>query len=189
MLCSQIAKSFKKALTLPTLIVAGIMFFFLPDTFAFIDRQWHTAFPPGASLTPPPLKITPPLLNALIFTESSNNPKAHNRFSGARGLTQITPVAWKELRRHYGYRYKKLKYYRDIFKPEVARQAGEDYLYILQGHLKAKGIPVTFDNVLAAYVWGEGNLKRYGLKNAPRSVKKYIAKIKKLNRGPAFTQP
>lgn len=181
MLYFQIAKNFKKALTLPIIITACVIFFFLADTFAFIDRQWHTAFPSMANFTPPPLKITPPLLNAVIFTESSNNPRAHNRFSGARGLTQITPVAWKELRRHYGYRYKKLKFYRDIFNPEVARQAGEDYLYILQGHLKASGIPVTIDNVLAAYVWGEGNLKKYGLKNAPRVVKRYIAKIKKLN--------
>ncbi len=169
----------KKSL-LPIIIIC-VIFFFLADTFAFIDRQWQVFFLHPADLIPPPIKVTPPLLSSLIFIESSNKPKAYNRYSGARGLTQITPIAWKELRQHYGYRYKQLKFRRDIFNPEVARQAGEDYLYILQKHLKAKGIPITLDNLLAAYVWGEGNLAKYGLRNAPRVVKKYIADIKKLN--------
>ena len=97
------------------------------------------------------------------MVESSNKPKAINRRTVARGLTQITPIAWKELLKHHRSKYKGLCFRQDIYRPEVAKQAGEDYLYIIQGHLKAKRMPVTLDNVLAAYVWGETNLQKHGM--------------------------
>ena len=65
-------------------------------------------------------------------------------------------------------------------KSQVAREAGTDYLYHLQKILKAKHIPVTLDNLLAAYVWGPSNLEKNGIHNAPRIVKNYVAKVKRL---------
>ncbi len=182
--CSQLIKNFKKVLILPIAlaIIFAVIFFCNADTFAFFDMQYNpmppTNFPALQSLR---IEITPSLLNALIYVESSNNPAAFNRFSHARGLTQITYIAWKELAKHYKGKYKESRYRKDMLNPYIAREAGKDYLNILQIHLKAKRIPVTIDNLLAAYVWGENNLRLYGLNRAPRSVRTYIAKIKKLN--------
>lgn len=120
------------------------------------------------------------LLNALIQTESSGNPLAHNKRTQARGLTQITPIAWQDLVNHYPRVYKNLNYEQDIFKPEVAKRAGADYLNVLVKYLKANQLPVTPDNLLASYNWGIGNLKKMGLGKAPKETRDYIQKIKKL---------
>jgi len=119
-------------------------------------------------------------MSALIDIESSNNPKAFNPETNARGLTQITPIAWQDLTVRYPERYSKLKFERDMFKPDVALQAGKDYLEILKGYLKHYGIPITMDNLIAGYNWGIGNLKEFGLENAPAETKKYIGKMRHL---------
>jgi soluble lytic murein transglycosylase-like protein len=126
------------------------------------------------------VEIDQELLAALIRVESSNNPKAHCRSTGARGLTQITPAAWRDLVANYPYKYRKLTYRRDIYRPDVAREAGKDYLKLLKRYLRAKRIPVTLDNMLAAYNWGINNLNRFGLKRAPRQTRRFIAKIKSI---------
>jgi soluble lytic murein transglycosylase-like protein len=126
------------------------------------------------------VEIDQKLLAALIRIESSNNPKAYCRSSGARGLTQITPVAWRDLVANYPHKYRKLNYRRDIYRPDVAQEAGKDYLNLLRRYLRVKRIPVTLDNLLAAYNWGINNLNRFGLKRAPRQTRRYIAKIKSI---------
>lgn len=126
------------------------------------------------------VEIDQRLLAALILVESSNNPNAHCRKTGARGLTQITPAAWKDLVDNYPHKYRKLSYRRDIYKPHIATEAGRDYLNLLKRYLKAKRIPVTLDNLLAAYNWGINNLGRFGLHRAPRQTRRYIAKIKSI---------
>ncbi len=126
------------------------------------------------------VEIDQKLLAALIKVESSNNPKAYCRSSGARGLTQITPAAWKDLVKHYPHKYRKLTYWRDIYNPDVAKQAGKDYLILLKHYLKANKMPVTLDNLLAAYNWGIHKLHRFGLQRAPHQTRKYISKIKSL---------
>lgn len=120
------------------------------------------------------------LLNALIQVESSNNPQAFNPNSKARGLTQITPIAWEDLVMHYPQVYGNLNYEQDVFKPEIAKRAGTDYLNVIQKYLKAYNIPTTLDNVLAAYNWGVGNLKKLGMEKAPKETRDYIQKIKTL---------
>jgi len=120
------------------------------------------------------------LLNALIQVESSGNPRAFNPNSQARGLTQITPVAWEDLTMHHPDVYGNLNYEQDIFKPEVAKRAGTDYLNVLQKYLRAYKIPVTMENILAAYNWGVGNLKKQGMEKAPKETRDYIQKIKAL---------
>ena len=182
--CSRLIKNFNKLLILPIALalILVIIFFSNADTFAFFDMQYNPMPPANLpAMQNLRIEITPALLNALIYVESSNNPAAFNRFSHATGLTQITHIAWKELAKHYKGKYIKSRFRKDMLNAYIARQAGKDYLYVLQEHLKAKRIPLTLDNLLAAYVWGENNLRLYGLKRAPASVKRYIAKIKRLN--------
>ena len=121
--------------------------------------------------------IDPALLEALIQVESSGNPNAFNKGSGARGLTQITPIAWKDLVARHPQVYGKLKYERDVFKPEIARQAGLDYLNIIQGYLKHYKMPMTTENLLGSYNWGVGNVRDSGLGKAPKETRDYIKKI------------
>ncbi len=175
---SQITKHFIKVSKLVLLILpiffASIFIYRL--SFAFIDYRTILPAAPGYAT----IQVTPELLEALIQVESSNNPRAYNDRTKARGLTQITPIAWRELRKHFGSKYANLNFWEDMCKSQVAREAGTDYLYHLQKILKAKRIPVTLDNLLAAYVWGPSNLEKNGIHNAPRVVKNYVAKVKRL---------
>lgn len=175
---SQVTKHFVKVFKL-ALLILPIFFtavFIYRLSFAFIDYK--------AILSPAPsyaiIEVTPELLEALIQVESMNNPRAYNHHSKARGLTQITPIAWKELRKHYSSKYGNLSFWDDMCKSQVAREAGKDYLYLLQKILKANRVPVTLDNLLAAYVWGPNNLAKNGIDNAPRVVKNYVSKVKRL---------
>ncbi len=189
---AKVSKYFKKVLILLIILVFSVLSFSLGKTFAFVDLQYglfrHPATMPVTVPNPmpaPAMPITdayPTLLNALIQVESSGKPRAVNRTSGARGLTQITPVAWRELKKHYRHKYGKLSFREDMLRPEIAREAGKDFLCILQQHLKTLGIPPTLENLLAAYVWGEGKLARHGLQGAPRIVKRYVRDVKRIAR-------
>ncbi|MDD5476943.1 MAG: lytic transglycosylase domain-containing protein [Candidatus Omnitrophica bacterium] len=178
LLLSQITKHFIKVSKLVLLIlpIFFVSIFIYQLSFAFIDYKAILPAAPGYAT----IEVTPELLEALIQVESSNNPSAYNHYTKARGLTQITPIAWRELRKHYGSKYANLNFWEDMCKSQVAREAGTDYLYHLQKILKAKRIPVTLDNLLAAYVWGPNNLEKNGIHNAPRVVKNYVSKVKKL---------
>ncbi len=171
---TKLNKHFIKGFNLVSVISIIIIIPFLINQFAFA----FICFKQGTDR----VEINSELLNAIIKVESSNNHRAFNHRSKARGLTQITPIAWKDLKRHYGYKYGKINYFKDIYDPEIAREAGKDYLYILQNYLKAKHIPLTWENLLAAYVWGPNNLAKYGLNSAPQGVKRYIAQVKSLAR-------
>jgi hypothetical protein len=175
---SQVTKHFVKVSKLVLLILpiffVSILIYRL--SFAFIDYKSMLPAAPAYAI----IEVTPELLEALIQVESSNNPRAYNRHTQARGLTQITPVAWRELRKHYRSKYVNLNFWEDMCKSQVAREAGTDYLYLLQKVLKAKRIPVTLDNLLAAYVWGPQNLAENGIHNAPRVVKRYVSQVKRL---------
>ena len=171
MLKKKIKKVFKIKAILASLLLAA----WAIAPFVFVERS--PAFPTGPE---PIVSIDDNLLNAIIQVESSNNPKAYNRYTKARGLTQIRLIAWNDLRKHYGNKYKKLNYYRDIYNPAVAREAGKDYLRIIVKYLKAKRIRPTYQNVLTAYVWGPSNLYKYGLNRSPKSAKKYVSKVMRL---------
>jgi soluble lytic murein transglycosylase-like protein len=120
------------------------------------------------------------LLNAMIEVESNNDPKAFNEAQGARGLTQITPIAWDDLVAHYPDQYKDLNYERDIWKPEIAIKAGNDYIKLVQQYLKTYKMPINVENIVSAYNWGIGNTKKFGVHNAPAETKAYIAKVRHL---------
>ena len=172
---SPLLKIFKRVL--------GLIFSFAFIHFAFAFhgkepvRQQYSVHKKNTSNI---VEIDQRLMAALIRVESSNNPKAYCRRTGARGLTQITPAAWRDLVTYYPHKYRHLNYRRDIYNPEVAMNAGRDYLVLLKHYLRAKKIPVTLETLLAAYNWGINNLGRFGLHRAPRQTRRYIAKIRSI---------
>ena len=91
---SQITKHFVKVFKLVLLIlpIFFVAIFIHRLSFAFIDYKAILPAAPGYAI----IKVTPELLEALIQVESSNNPRAYNHYTKARGLTQITPIAWRE---------------------------------------------------------------------------------------------
>jgi soluble lytic murein transglycosylase-like protein len=117
------------------------------------------------------------LLSALIQIESSGNPNAFNKATGARGLTQVTPIAWKDLQNHNPKTYGKLNYEKDIFKPEIAKQAANDYIKIITGYLKHYNLPTTTQNILWAYNAGIGNVRKNVM---PEETRNYIKNITSL---------
>lgn len=135
----------------------------------------------------------PKILVALIIQESQFDPNAHNPYTGASGLTQIIKSrAWEDLRNPpikgfpFTLDYAKLEYETDIFKVDIARQAGLDYLTLLLTHyLPSFNLPQTLGNLLAAYNWGIGALSGAGgwanarkLKSTPDETKKYVREIR-----------
>jgi len=164
-------KIFKKVFSLNAALTILWIALCAGAPFAFVKQSPASPFVDATTL------INDRLLDAIIKVESSDNPCAFNRRTKARGLTQIRAIAWLDLKRHYGDKYGKLCYRKDIYNPAVAREAGKDYLRILEKYLKTKGIPLTYHNLLTAYVWGPDNLIKYGFRGAPRSGKAYVAKV------------
>jgi len=97
------------------------------------------------------------LLGRIAQQESSFDPNAKSS-AGALGLMQFMPATakWMEI---------------DPFNPSQAIEGAAKYLKYL--HKKFKSWPLA----LAAYNWGEGNLARKGIENAPSETKKYVADI------------
>lgn len=104
------------------------------------------------------IKSKPPLIQAIVMTESSGNPQAQSEV-GARGLMQLMPKTAKELG------------VEDPFDPVQNLEGGTKYINQL---LK------RYDNnkmkALAAYNWGMGNLdnamREAGVKTWPALVRK-----------------
>jgi len=118
----------------------------------------------------------------IIPVESSNNPFAVNKKSGARGLTQMTSIAWEDLQRVFPEKYKNIPFKVGSMNPEISKQAGLDYLDIIDGYLEHYGFEKTVDNYLAAYNAGIGTLKKHIEKGTPlpKETVNYIKKIKKM---------
>lgn len=98
------------------------------------------------------------LLSAVQQTESGGNPNAISP-AGALGLFQFLPSTAKQ----YGI---------DPLNPDQAAQGAAQMYSDLLG--KYNG---DLPSALAAYNWGQGNVDRKGLANAPAETQGYISKI------------
>lgn len=98
------------------------------------------------------------LLNAVAQVESSGNPNAVNKDTGALGMFQFMPATAKAL----GI---------DPLDPVQAKEGARQYL----GYLVDKF--GTIPKALAAWNWGEGNLAKHGLDAAPPETQAFIPKV------------
>lgn len=113
------------------------------------------------------------LLNAISFIESSDNPKAVNKDTGARGMYQFLPIAWQDVQENY----KDLAQY-DYDKAFDAKISREFAKSLLELNTKRLGKDATLENLLSSYNWGIGNTKKKGWKSAPKETQDYITKVK-----------
>ena len=140
-------------------------------------------------------------ISKIIQIESSGNPNAYNKSSGAIGLMQITPVCledWNTFKsgKMYGEiarcnkndceNYTLFEYYNlgDLYNPTINVKIGTWYINErIPQMLEAFDIPDTVENRLIAYNFGVGNLRKYleGEKKLPKETKNYILKYKRLN--------
>jgi soluble lytic murein transglycosylase-like protein len=100
--------------------------------------------------------------------ESSGNPLAYNRDSGARGLGQITDIARRDYNKQNKENYQPLQ----LFDPQVNQKIA--YWTLTQripSMLQSYGKEVTPENVLWAYHDGIGNVKKNYKSDA---VKEYL---------------
>jgi len=105
-------------------------------------------------------KIDPPLLAALIKTESNFNTEAESS-KGAKGLMQITPSTGEWIASTTG-----MEDFSEemLFDPEVNIKLGSWYIEYLTDYYKG-----SFDLVFAAYNGGSGNVDKW-LKNKNYSL-------------------
>ena len=102
--------------------------------------------------------------------ESSNNSKAYNRKSGARGLYQITEICLKDYNQFHKVKYTS----QDLFIPEINEKIARWYLEKrIPQMLRYYNIPVTTDNILWAYNAGIGKVVKGVM---PDETKDYIKK-------------
>jgi soluble lytic murein transglycosylase-like protein len=100
------------------------------------------------------------LLIALAHTESRYNPRAVSH-AGAQGLMQLMPVVQEK----YG-----------VTNPFNANQSALASAKMLRNMFSKYG---NWDQVLAAYNWGMGNVNRKPLASQwPASVQRYVNKIR-----------
>jgi len=123
---------------------------------------------------PSMLDMAPNLMDAVIQTESNWKGDAYNKKSGATGLGQITPIALEDFNT-----LKKEKLTMADMKDPQKNMYVTDWTlnYRIPSMLRTYKLPLTIDNVLTAYNFGIGNLKKG--KELPAETISYIKKVKK----------
>jgi soluble lytic murein transglycosylase-like protein len=117
----------------------------------------------------------------IISIESSGNPHAYNKGSGAIGLMQITPIVLEEWNQHN----KQVALITDLYTPYCNVQIGKWYLNRIENHYcKVWNIPPTIDNILIGYNYGISNLKNWyragaNYKKLPRETRNYLKRYNK----------
>lgn len=116
-------------------------------------------------------------MNRIAQIESSNNPDAVNKRTGARGLCQIMKLTWIEMTKKMGVDWP----WEEAFNEEANKEVADYYINTeIPRLLKHFGLDDMIENRLASYNWGIGNLKRKGIENAPQETIDYIKKYKSL---------
>ena len=123
------------------------------------------------------------LVPCIIQVESGGNPNAIGS-SGEIGLMQISSIVLKE----HNYCLQKQKGEIDtesggweskhLFNPEINKLIGTWYLHRLHEHYNCN----TIEKILAGYNYGPTALKKvnYDISRCPRSVRRYIKKVKEV---------
>lgn len=124
-------------------------------------------------------------INVIAMIESTNNPNAINKITGARGLCQITRATWdEETKKLYG----KVLPFDQAFDPNINRAVAYQYYNVtIPKFLNTYGIPITVETCIGAYNAGIGTLKKlikkYGSNNwitgAKKETQTYIKKYYK----------
>ena len=121
-------------------------------------------------------------IERVITIESSNNPRAYNKKSKARGLCQITPICLKD----YNEWTRSTITTNELYIPKINYMIGNYYVNtIIPRYLKNYRLPDTTINRLIAYNWGIKNLRTWWrkgrkLSDLPKETLEYIAKYKTL---------
>lgn len=122
-------------------------------------------------------------LEAIIKIESSGDPKAFNKKSGARGLCQITPICLEEWNARQGHRGRFEE--KDLFNASINKMVANWYLNErIPAMLIHYALPVSLDFILGAYNFGIGNMKKIwnGEIKWPEETKNYIRKYRDFER-------
>jgi len=107
--------------------------------------------------------VPPGLIHAVIQKESGYNPLATSRRQ-ARGLMQVTAATA---------RFVGVTADSNLYDPQTNINAGTAYLkYLMQNH-------VTFDEVLAAYNSGPGNVRKYNGVPPFMETQRYVKDVKR----------
>ena len=92
---------------------------------------------------------------------------------GAMGLAQFMPATWAEFGNN-----------KDPFDANASLDAGARYMVWIRQWLRSQGLAGSYDQVLASYNWGIGNVKNsvtaYGdnwLSSAPLETRQYVEKL------------
>lgn len=107
--------------------------------------------------------VPPSLIHAVIQKESGYNPKARSK-KNARGLMQVTPGTA---------RFVGVANAHALYDPQTNIHAGTAYLkYLMRTHM-------TFDEVLAAYNSGPGNVRKYNGVPPFNETRRYVRDVRK----------
>jgi soluble lytic murein transglycosylase-like protein len=118
-------------------------------------KHWYGGLYPVPDFdTKSPIRVTQPLLLAIMRQESGFNPRAKS-WAKASGLMQLMPATAAYIARDGGYRNAKRH---DLLIPDINIRLGEDYiLYLLESPI----VDGDLIRLLAAYNAGPGNLKKW----------------------------
>ena len=116
-------------------------------------------------------------LSAVQAIESSGDPLAYNKHSGARGLYQITEICLADYNQYHTQQYT----LEQLYDPEINEKIAAWYLLVrIPQMLDHYNIIITPDNILWAYNAGIGKVRK-GI--MPEETKNYIKKYHKLTGG------
>lgn len=117
--------------------------------------------------------VPPSLIHAVIQKESRYNPKARSN-KNARGLMQVTPGTA---------RFVGVKNVHSLYDPQTNIDAGTAYLkYLMRTH-------TTFDEVLAAYNSGPGNVRKYNGVPPFNETRRYVRDVRKFYAATSGDEP
>jgi soluble lytic murein transglycosylase-like protein len=117
--------------------------------------------------------VPPSLIHAVIQKESGYNPKARSN-KNARGLMQVTPGTA---------RFVGVASAQSLYDPQTNIDAGTAYLkYLMRTH-------TTFDEVLAAYNSGPGNVRKYNGVPPFSETRRYVRDVRKFYAATSGDEP